>query len=295
MERSNKSKSFMREHELIGIANIEDDDDVGYDFNKVYAKIDTTLDLDYYFQQRADSNKLLFNKKTLLKITHEKLMNRNVVINAINLQDFPFRKIRQIIKDLTKELKEAKIKGVLEFHANDTTQSSYHFHFWTWKHYEERARGFLSSYMIDNNYASASNVKIEGVFEKRIDEDTSKADKKVLKEENLQSKYNATDEDEDFDAKKEKRKRINDLKKKYERANILEDNAKKENDKMFSDLTLKTIKMINNIKEKTKNLKEENQISSSNISTTHVSKETSLDEINKHIEEIRIKINSHKK
>lgn len=208
--RSDKSKSFMREHELIGIANEDADDDEGFYIDEKGAKQNSKMDLEYWFK-KTDNKKLLFYKKTLLQKTKEYGMNRQVVVNAINLQDYPLSHIKKIIKNLTNALKKEKIKGVLEFHANDTTQSSYHFHFWTWQLYEERARLFLTEYMLEKGYASMKNVQIEGLYKKTIDEDIEDDEKYKIIEENKNSKIQIEEEVEE-EIIVPKRNRLDELK-----------------------------------------------------------------------------------
>lgn len=185
----------MREHEFIGICNIADEDDEGFYLDKKGEKKDATLNLEDAFK-KTPSNTLLLQKKSLLRLTADKGMNRNVVVNAIHLQDYSLNQIKKIIKKLTEELKKYKVKGVLEFHANDTTQQSYHFHFWTWKHYELKARAVITDFILENNYANFNNVKIEGDYLKQINKETSKEDIAEIKEKNKLSKINVEKEDE---------------------------------------------------------------------------------------------------
>lgn len=303
-ERSNKSKSFLREPEYIGIANEEDKNAPSYFFDKMGEKRETFLDLEYYFQKRDDNNRLLFRKNVLLKITHEHGMNRNVVINAINLQDYPFRKIKEIIKDIQKELKEAKIKGILEFHANDTTQSSYHFHFWTWKHYEDRAREFLALYMQDNKYASHEQVFIEGNFTRDIDRTSSKALKKEINEKNIASTIKEENEvsnniEDNNKKREERRKRINDLNSSLNRIPI--SSKKTSNEEIFKKITDDTLKIISSYKEKTKRIK----IASSPTSSSEIkeldnnvilssSRIKELDDMKNSLEEMKKRLNQIK-
>lgn len=193
MKRSSKSKSFMRESEFIAIANEEDEDAPETILNEKGVEISSFLNLDYAFA-KTSTGKLLLSKKALLSLTMEKGMNYNVVVNAINLQDHSMNQIKKIIERLKKELVLNKVKGILEFHANDTTQASYHFHFWTWKHYEDKARAVMTDFMIENNYATYMNVKIEGQFNKSIEKTSSREEKDSLLEKNRASKINEKDE-----------------------------------------------------------------------------------------------------
>lgn len=306
-ERSNKSKSFLRESEYIAITNEEDENAPTYFYDKMGERRDTFLDLQYYFQKREDNHRLLFRKNVLLKITHEHGMNRNVVVNAINLQDYPFRKIKEIIKDIQKELKEAKIKGILEFHANDTTQSSYHFHFWTWKHYEDRAREFLALYMQDNKYASYEQVFIEGNFTRDIDRTSSKAIKKEINEKNIASTISHKKEESEIPSdveenivnkREERKKRINALNSSSNRIPISSKTTT--NEEIFKKITDDTLRIISSYKEKTKRIKiassptssSEIEEISNNITSSSRIKE--LDDMKNNLEEMKKRLNQIK-
>lgn len=217
MVRSDKSKSFMREHEFIGICNEEDEDDTGFYVDKKGVLKESQLDLDAVFRKTSKGT-LLLQKNTLLRLTSDRGMNRNVVVNAINLQDYSLNQIKKVIKNLTEELKKNKVKGILEFHANDTTQSSYHFHFWTWEHYELKARAVISDYILENNYASFNNIKIEGDYKKKINKDSSQEEKNIVKQANKDSKLDVEKEE-----KKDTLRILNSDEKRKERFRILKE------------------------------------------------------------------------
>lgn len=85
MKRSNNSKSFMREAEFIAIANEDDEDAPETILNEKGVEVNSFLNLDYAFA-KTSTGKLLLSKKALLSLTMEKGMDRNMVVNAINLQ-----------------------------------------------------------------------------------------------------------------------------------------------------------------------------------------------------------------
>lgn len=171
MIRGTESKSFLRESEITFI-----NDDTG--------ELQEVL-------KRGNDGKLLYSKKSIADSLSHKGFDKHLVFNAIYLQNYSLDQIKQKMQALSDFLKAQGLRGILEFHANDTTQQSFHFHYWTnddhWK-----VKRTIGEYILEHKFASHLHVNIQGQFERISDiqdpdefEEAMEAFKSVPKAETL--------------------------------------------------------------------------------------------------------------
>lgn len=145
MKRGSDSKSFLREPELTFI-----NDDTG--------ELQEVL-------KRGNDGKLLYSKKSIADSFTQKGFDKHLVFNAIYLQNYSLNQIKNKMQDLSDFLKSKGLRGILEFHANDTTQQSFHFHYWTNDDHWEIKR-MIGEYILEHDFASPLHVNIQGQFER---------------------------------------------------------------------------------------------------------------------------------
>lgn len=163
--RGASSKSFLRERDDFTVA-------VG-DFVEGY-EFETSYDIDTMLHLKDSHGKYIYNKKQIFDITENLGYNKHIVINAKNLLGMNSEKIRSIVDEFKLHIEDFGISGILEFHANDKTQKSFHFHFWT-NNDSQYIRDVLRDFVLENQLADEDNVDIQGKY----------ADFKELKKEAL--------------------------------------------------------------------------------------------------------------
>lgn len=155
-KRGAKSASLLRESSS-DLAKIVGDNDILKDILK-----------------RDKNDKLVYQKKDINTQLFIHGFDKHIVVNAINLQDYNYKQIVGIVEDFKDYIEEVGFNGLLEFHANDTTQNSYHFHFHT-SHSDDNVKSTLEQWLVFNNYADSDNVDIHGKY-KSMNEEIKKHD-----------------------------------------------------------------------------------------------------------------------
>jgi len=152
--RGANSKSFLRERDdfTVVIGSFVD----SYDFENVY-------DMQTVMHQKDANGKFVYSKKQIFEITENLGYNKHIVVNAKNLLGMNSYKIQKIINEFKEYLDDLGISGILEFHANDKTQKSFHFHFWT-NNDDVYVKNSLIEFVLDNKLADVDNVNIQGDY-----------------------------------------------------------------------------------------------------------------------------------
>ena len=160
-QRGKASKSFLREPEFAEV-------------------IPGRYDIEKLFEKDTNGN-LVVPKRKIARIMDKLKIDRHIVLNAVNLQNYTVDEIKDIIQDFKNYIDEQGFAGVLEFHANDKTQNSFHFHFWC-DNDSLYVRETLKNYLVTKGYAARDNVDIQKYDEKtRLADEQfeSKSDEKV--------------------------------------------------------------------------------------------------------------------
>ena len=105
-------------------------------------------------------------KSQLIKMLHVRGFDRQLIINATLLQNYKLDEMKNILTEFSEYLKyQYGLEGVLELHPQDTTQNSYHFHFWTNNDNEYAYEG-MKEFILGKDLANHQNVDIAGKYAK---------------------------------------------------------------------------------------------------------------------------------
>ena len=169
MNLSSSSASFLREQNYIEIVT-------GGREERVRALEDLLI--------KNDDNTLVYPKKRINETMQKFGIEKHIVKNALHLQNYNADEIKDILADFANYLTDNGLVGILEFHPNDTTQNSYHFHYYT-DDDSKRVHDLMDSYIINNGYANKDNIDIQGKYDSFKDKKDTlpKAEYEEIKEE----------------------------------------------------------------------------------------------------------------
>ena len=150
-ERGIFSQSFLRETGLIGISEIENDEEGN---NVVNQKI-----LQGILSKDPDG-KLIRNKANISKIFNKYNVKYRMVFNAMNMSSYTYDEVNEAVHHMADYINEIGVFGIVEFHAADKTQNSDHMHFWINSEdagvYQKIARE-----MVSQQYSNIEDVYIQ--------------------------------------------------------------------------------------------------------------------------------------
>lgn len=143
-DRAINSKSFLRE-------------------DKFAFEADQEGEIQEYLKRDRDGE-LVLSKKTIAELVYQNGFTKQVILNALYLQNYKADEIKQKMRELAKYLEqEHNLRGIVEFHANDSTQQSFHIHFNT-NDDSSYVYHVIRDYIIEHKWASALNVDIQDQY-----------------------------------------------------------------------------------------------------------------------------------
>ena len=146
MKMGTRSQSFLREP----------------DFIEIFSK---NGELEKILEKKSNGN-FKAKKSQLIKMLHVRGYDRQLIINATLIQNYKLDEMKSILKEFSEYLKyQCDLEGVLELHPQDTTQNSYHFHFWTNNDTEYAYEG-MKEFILGKDLANHENVDIQGKYAK---------------------------------------------------------------------------------------------------------------------------------
>ena len=143
--------------------------------------------------QRKANGELEYPKSIINRTMQKCGINKHLIVNALHLQNYNKEDIKDILFGFKEYLEEYGLTGILEVHPNDTTQNSFHIHYYTNDDSSE-VMNLLKSYVIQNGYANEDNVDIQGKYKgfKEQEKSLSKKEYKEIVEEAKQSNKEVT-------------------------------------------------------------------------------------------------------
>jgi len=145
MKMGSRSQSFLREPEFISVFSQD-------------GELENIM-------ERRSNGKFKSKKAQLIKMMHVRGFDKQLIINATFLQNYKLEELKKIQQDFSEVLNYLGCEGVLELHPQDTTQNSYHFHFWTNDDSEE-TYNIMRQFVLDRGLANEQNVDIQGKYAK---------------------------------------------------------------------------------------------------------------------------------
>jgi hypothetical protein len=143
------SKSFLREDEYAEVVD-----------GGLLERVEALESL----MQRDENGELYHSKKKINETMQKYGIDKHIVKNALHLQNRTLEEIRDIMSDFKDYLSDNGLTGILEWHPNDTTQNSYHFHFYTDDN-SKRTHALLDHFILSNGLANKNNIDIQGKYD----------------------------------------------------------------------------------------------------------------------------------
>ena len=125
-------------------------------------EVSEPFDEEDFFKKLLKKNQygLIRKKNNILELTKKKGIQFRMVFNAMNMRDLPREEIQEHLKDISEELNDLGVSGIVEFHNADGTQNSDHIHLWVSSE-DKIIYNRVAHYLVDNALSNKEDVHIQ--------------------------------------------------------------------------------------------------------------------------------------